>query len=65
MTIYFWIKETDLAILDRILKEPTAYILTDPIFIFTEKTLPKSRLISISYSDYIFLEDNDLIKKIF
>ena len=65
MTIYFWIKETDLAILDRILKEPTAYILKDPIFIFTEKVLPKSRLISISYSDYIFLEDNDLIKKIF
>jgi hypothetical protein len=65
MTIYFWIKETDLAILDRILKEPKSYTLAEPLTIFTEKILPKSRLVSISYSDYIFLEDNDLIKKIF
>lgn len=65
MTIYFWIKETDLAHLDLILKEPLSYIVSEPISIFTEKVLPKSRLISISYSDYIFLEDNNLIKKIF
>lgn len=65
MTIYFWVKETDLSHLDLILKEPLSYIISDPIQIFTEKVLPKSRLISISYSDYIFLEDNNLIKKIF
>ena len=65
MTIYFWIKETELAILDRILKEPKAYTLTEPLTICAEKLLPKSIFISISYSDYIFLEDNDLIKKIF
>ena len=65
MTIYFWIKENELAILDSILKEPLSHIVSEPIHIFTEKVLPKSRLISISYSDYIFLEDNNLIKKIF
>ena len=63
MTIYFWIKETELAILDKILKEPLSYTVSEPIYIFEEKVLPKSRLISISYSDYLFLEDNNLIKK--
>jgi hypothetical protein len=65
MTIYFWIKETELAILDLILKEPMSYICAEPLVIFTEKVLPQSRLVSISYHDYIFLEDNNLIKKIF
>lgn len=65
MTIYFWVKETDLAILDSILKDPLSHLVKDPIHIFAEKVIPKSRLISVSYSDYVFLDDNDLIKKIF
>jgi hypothetical protein len=65
MTIYFWVKETDLAYLDLILKEPLSYLVSEPISIFAERTLPESRLVSITYSDYIFLENNNLIKKIF
>jgi hypothetical protein len=65
MTIYFWVKENDLSKLDLLLKEPLSFLVSEPIHIFTEKVIPKSRLISISYTDYIFLEDNDLIKKIF
>jgi hypothetical protein len=64
MTIYFWVKESDLSKLDFLLKEPIS-IISEPIHIFTEKVIPQSILISISYTDYIFLEDNDLIKKIF
>jgi hypothetical protein len=65
MTIYFWVKETDLSYLDLILKEPLSYLVSEPIAIFTERVLPESRLISIAYSDYVFLEDHNLIKKIF
>ena len=65
MTIYFWVKETDLAYLDLFLKEPLSYLTSDPISIFTERALPESRLISIAYSDYVFLEDHNLITKIF
>lgn len=65
MTVYFWVKENDLSKLDLILKEPLSFLVSEPIHIFAEKVIPKSRLISVSYSDYLFLEDNDLIKKIF
>lgn len=65
MTIYFWIKEKDLVSMDLILKEPLSHPIKEPIHIYSEKVVPKSRLISISYSDYIFLEDSNLIKKIF
>ena len=65
MTIYFWVKETDLAYLDLFLKEPLSYLTSDPISIFTERALPESRLVSITYSDYVFLEDHNLITKIF
>lgn len=65
MTIYFWIKEKDLVSMDLILKEPLSHPITEPIHIYSEKVVPKSRLISISYSDYIFLDDSNLIKKIF
>lgn len=69
MTICFWVKEKDLTNLDLILKEPISFLVSEltaePIHIFTERLIPKSRLVSISYSDYVFLEDNNFIKKIF
>jgi hypothetical protein len=66
MKVYIWIREKDLESLNKALKDrDLLFTKEERIHIFNEKIFPQSVLISVSYDDYISLDDRNIIRKIY